>query len=390
MKRRASIRIPLFPLAAALLAAQPAAEPLRLRVDGLARLESGREQEANGSMEIYGLYRTRVGLEARSGAGASFVFEGQDAGAVILTGAPLPSDHFDVHQAFVALARPGGRWQVRLGRQELAFGDERLVGADSEWCYMGRSFDAARVSYLGESVRLDWFASFPVTHADGGWNRPQSTVGLHGFDATWKLAGGDVGAYWIWKSGRGAEGESRYTSGLRHTAAIAAGIETNAEFAWQTGRWAGERVRAWAGHAEVSRKLWAAENAPVAAAEYNYGSPDAKPDDGLAGAFDDLFPAGHDRFGLADPFPWSNIRSAGFSLEWRPRERLEIAAGWRRIRPAASESEENRAGQFAVSAAYDISGEWRVFAAYARYFQAAGAASGPPACSSFIGLRRRF
>jgi hypothetical protein len=75
---------------------------------------------------------------------------------------PVPAaveNPFDIHNAFVELGKPGNDgWSLRVGRQELAYGDERLVGP-ANWGNVGRVFDAARVAYQRKKIRLEGFAS---------------------------------------------------------------------------------------------------------------------------------------------------------------------------------------------------------------------------------------
>src|SRR5690606_22845165 len=72
---------------------------------------------------------------------------------------------------------------LRLGRQELAYGNERLVGAVG-WSNVGRSFDAALLRLRDDRVAADLFAAQLVSPAvyDGA----QHLVGLY---TTWALAG---------------------------------------------------------------------------------------------------------------------------------------------------------------------------------------------------------
>ena len=51
---------------------------------------------------------------------------------------------------------------VRVGRQELAFGDQRLVG-HVNWLNTARSFDAVRGVFRHQKIRIDGFAASVVT-----------------------------------------------------------------------------------------------------------------------------------------------------------------------------------------------------------------------------------
>ena len=60
-------------------------------------------------------------------------------------------------------------------------------------------------------------------------------------------------------------------------------------------------------------------------AEFNRASGDQNPKDGTRGGFDPLFPSGHDKFGLADQFTWSNIVHARSGLQYKMAVALTIS-----------------------------------------------------------------
>jgi alginate export protein len=57
----------------------------------------------------------------------------------------------------------------RAGRQELAFGDERLIGS-ADWLNTARSFDALRGVFRWDGFRVDAFAASVVKIHDGQFN----------------------------------------------------------------------------------------------------------------------------------------------------------------------------------------------------------------------------
>ena len=73
-------------------------------------------------------------------------------------------DAIDLHQMFVDLKAGighGGVLTLRVGRQEMSFGAERLVGV-REGPNNRRAFDAVRLSYKQHGLSLDTFISSPV------------------------------------------------------------------------------------------------------------------------------------------------------------------------------------------------------------------------------------
>lgn len=68
-------------------------------------------------------------------------------------------DNFDLRQSYLQL---GPQWvNAELGRQELAYGDERLIGTNP-WNNFGRTFDAAKLHYEQGKFSIDVFASTVV------------------------------------------------------------------------------------------------------------------------------------------------------------------------------------------------------------------------------------
>lgn len=354
--------------------------------------------------QAFALHRTRVDLRVAPSRDLSFTFQAQDSRAWSPAGDRHEGDPFDVSQAFLEY-RPGGEaWTLRAGRQELTFGDERLIGADGEWCYLGQAFDSARVTYESGGIQLDWFAAAPVAHLQRRWNRRTEGVHLQGFYSSFDVPQlrGEVDAYLIWKTERLTESEAggtgrgdRYTLGARYAAELGGGFDTNVELALQRGNAAGDPVRAWAGHAELGRKLGFLASAPQLAIEYNHGSGDSRPRDGVRNDFNDLYPTGHDGYGMPDPVPWSNMHSAGASVDWSPRSWLSVLAGaralWFAAPPEEWEAGGNFAGsQFSMLATVRPAGRWRIDVGYSYLVSRLSLAYGAPASMPFVALRYQF
>ena len=90
--------------------------------------------------------------------------EAQDSRAFGYNTHPVPAnvaDSLGLRQAYVSLGDVENGWALRVGRQELSFGEERLVGA-SNWSNVGRTFDAVRMIFNSPGFRLDAFASSVV------------------------------------------------------------------------------------------------------------------------------------------------------------------------------------------------------------------------------------
>ena len=103
------------------------------------------------------LSRIRVGLATRVEPWLSAFVQLQDARAWGTEADPTEgtADQFDLHQGYLDLTK--GPTTLRIGRQEVGLGDERLVGPLA-WANTGRSFDGALVrrELPGGHLRAFW------------------------------------------------------------------------------------------------------------------------------------------------------------------------------------------------------------------------------------------
>ena len=97
----------------------------------------------------------------------SFNFQAQDAHVIgaTRTGSlpPLQQDTFDLRLGYVEFGQENKYpLRVRIGRQELAFGEERLIGP-ANWLNTPRSFDGLSGTFRITGFKLDAFAASVVT-----------------------------------------------------------------------------------------------------------------------------------------------------------------------------------------------------------------------------------
>lgn len=120
----------------------------------------GKGLTESGDSYLFHLLRTRLGATARPSNGVSAFVQIQDSRmfgdeASTLDGS---ADQLDVHQAFLSVDIPGLEGaSVRIGRQELVLGNQRLVGSVG-WSNVGRSFDGAVLKFANHNVSANLFA----------------------------------------------------------------------------------------------------------------------------------------------------------------------------------------------------------------------------------------
>ena len=103
-----------------------------------------------------------------------FVFQGQDARVFWKNQnppAPPYQNTMDLRMAYLEIGDAEKKtFGLRAGRQELNFGDQRLVGAVN-WLNTARTFDAVRLTLRHGGYRVDAFASTVVQPVDGEFDR---------------------------------------------------------------------------------------------------------------------------------------------------------------------------------------------------------------------------
>ena len=313
---------------------------LRVRAEQRSRFEgfdgggfvSGRDDD-------YYLNRLRFNATVQPSASFSFTAQVQDARvadkSVGPTGAPF-RDQLDLRMAYADIGSARARVATRVGRQELAFGDQRLVGHVS-WLNTGRTFDGARVTYRSTPFQLDVFGSSVVAIDDESFNESDFDAsqfyGAYGALGT-LVPKAVVEPYVFYRISRDVRSElgamadlQAATIGVRWVGGLPAGFDYNTEMAFQTGSLGQDDVRAWAGHWQL-RKTLSARRGLRAIGEYNFASGDASPTDGTRGTFDQLYPTGHDKYGLADQVGWKNINHVRAGGEVLARKGLVVSSSY--------------------------------------------------------------
>lgn len=147
--------------------------------------------------DLFVLNRFRLGMLARPLDFITLYGQGQDSRELAARRQSVPfvlgaegDDPFDLRQGWVEFGNlKKFPLSLRAGRQELLYGDERLVG-NFEWNNFARTFDAVKLHYENPDARLwvDGFAGHVVTIESMG---PAQNTGFNLDDGNWNdtLAG---------------------------------------------------------------------------------------------------------------------------------------------------------------------------------------------------------
>jgi alginate export protein len=215
---------------------------------------------------------------------------------------------------------------VRVGRQELRYGERRLVG-NSNWQNTARSFDAIRATFRHKALRLDAFAASVVLQRDGKFDRSVPGNNLYGLYAGLEnmVPNAVLEPYFFWRRAPNAVSETGThgilnfaTFGFRLAGKLPARFDYGTEMARQAGSLVNNHVAAWAGHWLLGYTLAAILYEPRIVAEYNYASGDRNPHDGRLETFDQLYPTNHDKLGFAEQVGWKNVHHIRSGVEFKP------------------------------------------------------------------------
>jgi hypothetical protein len=296
----------------------------------------------------YWLFRTRAHLGFRPADWFGLYVEGRDSFSLNDRRDPDPeSDRLDLHQAYLSIGDPG-RFPIiaKVGRQELVYGDERLIGA-FEWNNIGRVFDAAKLRYEQPEFWVDGFAGRVVVPRDGHFNE------VNDYDWFWGVYGSsrelvpwqETQVYFL---GRNASGKSPaaargaliglatprdiYTVGgrVKSLPGKLQGWDYSAEAAAQFGRFKESAIgpsldhEAFAAHVGGGYTFAGVSFTPRLGVEYNFASGDSDPADDRHETFENLFPTNHKFYGYMDFFSWQNIHNVRASASIKPLKSLTL------------------------------------------------------------------
>jgi hypothetical protein len=260
---------------------------------------------------------------------------------------------FDLHQGYVQL----GGWNdvplsLKVGRQELSYGDERLVGA-FDWDNNGRVFDAAKLRYDHGDFWVDAFTGRVVIPNDNEFDQanwydwfsgvygstralvPKTELQLYFLADNASASSPKV----VTTYGKGNSPRDIYTIGSRFQTLPGQlhGWDLNGEFAGQFGDFEyapgtpgvvnGQRLeqRAYATHIEGGYTFTKTDLKPRLALGFDYASADGNPNDKEHNTFVNLYPTNHKFYGAMDLLSWQNLLDPYFKASIVPLKNCSVA-----------------------------------------------------------------
>jgi hypothetical protein len=274
------------------------------------------------------LHRTRLFMNAKYGDNLRFYGEYLDAESNYEN---FPSRAIEVNRSDMLnlfgdwkfFEGPQGDLTFRMGRQELLYGNQRLI-SPLDWANTRRTFDGAKFLWVGEDWNIDAFYTRPVTVNPKQFDSGDYEQEFFGTYATYKaIKDHTFDLYYLrYNNGRGANDFRFNTVGGRMFVTDEEWLyeaEGGAQFGENTG---GSDHAAGFAMGGVGRKWAEHEWKPTLWANYDWAS------GGNAQAarrgFDHLFPLGHKYLGFMDLYGRSNINTPNTQLTFQPHEKLSV------------------------------------------------------------------
>jgi hypothetical protein len=299
--------------------------------------------------------RPRVGYTARW---FSVFVEGRHSSSTGDERNPNPESDgpLDLHQAYVTLGNHKEfPLSLKAGRQELSYGDERLIGAFG-WNNIGRVFDAAKLRWQNPYFAADFFTGRVIIAKDNNFNMPNDYDWFSGIYASTKVIPKQTTEFYLLSRNtsaqspavngatapallRGPAARDIYTAGARVKSAPGefGGWDYAGEFMGQFGHFNDPALptanrslehRAYAVFAAGGYTWTKSVYTPRLGLEYNFASGDSNPRDARHETFENLFPTNHKFYGYMDFVSLQNIHNLRLTGSVKPLPRLTLSADY--------------------------------------------------------------
>jgi len=308
--------------------------------------------------DAFFLNRFRLGIAFKPVDWLKFYAQGQDSQEFQSDRPDIPGalgaegdNNVDLRQAYIQLGPKSVN--ATVGRQTLAYGDERLIGI-GEWNNFTKTFDAAKLHYEKGKFSVDLFASTVVYILNDSFDysdffngskthRNQVFSGIYASTTAVDPVTMDFYALLLNQDnptlgnivpGITSPGTSLSIPGT-HTSFVTLGTrikgdpkklhgwEYEGEFAFQAGQVSDLDLTAFAAHIGGGYNFdcpWK----PRLFAEYNFASGDHNATDGNIQTFQNLFPSNHKFYGYMDLFAWQNLQNLAASFRVKPTKQISL------------------------------------------------------------------
>lgn len=269
----------------------------------------------------------------------------EQVGANTPNGYGFFEDDLDFRQAYADIILPLGKHRsitLRIGRQELIYGNERLIGGFN-WNNVAQTFDGVNMILKWNRLQLDTFLVRKVLIDTDAWNDWDENDTLFGTYLQTKIQAHKIEAYYLFRDTTSTNTGTAPTNsnldestiGLRLVGKKIGGIKDKngkpqsglnytLEMAYQFGKagfaQARENIEAFAFIAMIGYTL-PHKLKPTFGVEINYGSGDRSPNKGTVRTFDNLFPTNHKFYGFFDLASLRNLVDIVLHFKMKPSKK---------------------------------------------------------------------
>ena len=221
------------------------------------------------------------------------------------------ADKMDVQQAYFHVKDLYGYpWDLKIGRMEAQYGNERLLGAVG-WSNIGRSFDGVVLKYRYGKTWVDVFNFKEVELGSAGDVGDQNVYGAYSHV---DFAPGHTSqAFLIWQRTKPKENLDRYTAGLYLDNDLGM-FRHEVEFAYQGGTYQNMDVKAMMAALNVGLEFENVSMTPEITAGVDYLSGDDNMADNSYEVFSTLYATNHNFYGAMDYFTDIPANTMGLGL----------------------------------------------------------------------------
>ena len=231
------------------------------------------------------------------------------------------ADDADFRQAYIELKNLMDLLSIRLGRQELAYEEEHLIGGFN-WSNVAQSFDGVKLNLKINKTSTDLFWARKVIIDTHEWNESNEEDNLYGLYSKLNFfKKNEIDLFYFYRNtevsfgpnvGKGKLNES--TIGLRASGKKLLGFDYTVLFAYQFGDFGEQDINAYALILKGGYTFKIKERPIRLGIEYDSGSGDKSPTDNERNTFDNLFPTNHKFYGYMDRMSLQNIDNISFRI----------------------------------------------------------------------------
>jgi hypothetical protein len=301
-----------------------------------------RGSNLSGLSDDFLLHRTRLYANAEYSNWFRFYGEAIDAVSEFEDFAPrtIEENRFDALNLFVdglISDYGGGELWGRVGRQELLYGDQRLI-SPLDWSNTRRTFDGAKLFYRSTAWDIDGFYTRPVpfgqhVNNDSNFDHPDQSQDFTGLYATYKGRKDHVYDFYYLRLAE-YDGPGTFFSPVDFDANTFGTRWKGKHCCWlweieggyQFGDFGTRDQKAGFFTGGLGREWAQARWKPALWVYYDWASGDRDPTDGDHGTFNQLFPLGHKYLGYADLVARQNINDVNFLWTASPTQKLRLLA----------------------------------------------------------------